>query len=95
MAVKGTLPAANGNVTYSIHSEMRNCQKNGVTMKKNELLQQLDNYQKGLLSEEEIDRLWVEILENPEYLDWLEIDVNARAHYEKLKKDKNRKSGDS
>ncbi|MEX2600051.1 MAG: hypothetical protein WD355_00305 [Balneolaceae bacterium] len=64
-------------------------------MKKNELLQQLDKYQKGILSEEEIDRLWVEILENPDYLDWLEIDVNARDHYEKLKMDKDRKSGDS
>ncbi|MEX0995190.1 MAG: hypothetical protein WD599_06635 [Balneolaceae bacterium] len=47
-----------------------------------EFLNYLDRYLKGKLNEEEKDILWEELLRNPEYLDWLEIEVNAREYYQ-------------
>ncbi|MEX0895064.1 MAG: hypothetical protein WDZ36_04825 [Balneolaceae bacterium] len=50
-------------------------------MKEIEFLDTLDRYIRGKLNEMEKDELWKEFLKNPKYLDWLEIEVNARDYY--------------
>lgn len=50
-------------------------------MRGKEILNHLDRYLKDRLNEQEKDILWAEFLKNPEYLDWLEIEVNAREYY--------------
>lgn len=50
-------------------------------MREIEFLDTLDRYIKGKLTEREKDELWKEFLKNPKYLDWLEIEVNARDYY--------------
>jgi len=38
-----------------------------------EILQQIESYVRGELSETEIDYLWTQFLKNPEYYNWFEI----------------------
>lgn len=42
------------------------------------LEKQIDAYIKGHLSEEEVDKLWVELLKNPEYIDLLETEIAVK-----------------
>lgn len=50
-------------------------------MRDKDILKQIDRYLNGELSEKEADQLWVEILKNPEYLQWLEIESSAREFF--------------
>jgi hypothetical protein len=36
------------------------------------LLEKIDNYLNGLLPDHEIDLLWEELIQNPDYIDYLE-----------------------
>lgn len=42
------------------------------------LIRTIDAYVKGRLSEEEAEELWVELLKNPEYIDYLETELAVR-----------------
>ena len=44
-----------------------------------ETLQQIENYIFGRLSQKEIDALWMEFLQSPGWLLYLEIEINLRA----------------
>lgn len=43
-----------------------------------EIIIAIDRYIRGNLTGEEIDRLWIEFLKNPEYFDWFETDLHLR-----------------
>lgn len=46
--------------------------------KKIELLKTIDRYIQGKLSQDEIDGLWKQFLENPEYYQWFETELHIR-----------------
>jgi|GEM_PF-5719076 len=48
-----------------------------------DLLQRIDRYLNGELSESEVDELWVEFLKEPEYLELMEAEAAARLSLEK------------
>lgn len=47
-------------------------------MRKLSLAKRIDAYLKGDLDEEESERLWVELLQHPEYIDYLETEQAVR-----------------
>jgi len=48
-------------------------------MEEIEVLQQIDKYIKGQLSEEEINQLWIRFLEKPDWMEYLIIEVALRS----------------
>lgn len=62
----------------------------------NNIQNKLDAYRAGKLSEQEIDQLWKEMIENPDHLDYLVNSVNLQAIAEQQKQkssSKTKKSG--
>lgn len=43
-----------------------------------ELIRKIDAYVKGALSEEQVDELWAELLQKPDYIDYLETELAVR-----------------
>lgn len=52
-------------------------------MREEEIIQQIDRYCRGELSTEEADRLWEELVKEPDYMKLLEAEVAARRYFEK------------
>lgn len=48
-----------------------------------QLLEKIDRYIKGELSQDEIDDLWKKFLQNPEWYDWFETELHLRSLIEK------------
>lgn len=51
-----------------------------------QLLKKIDKYIKGELSQDEIDELWKQFLQNPEWYDWFETELHLRSLIKKGKK---------
>lgn len=47
-------------------------------MRKLSLVKRIDAYLNGDLDEEESEQLWVELLQHPEYIDYLETEMAVR-----------------
>ncbi len=55
-------------------------------MQREQILQKIDDYLNGKLSTGEIEELWVEILDQPEYVDYINTLVNVKEVLENRKK---------
>ncbi len=50
-----------------------------------EIIKQIDAYLKGQLSEEKTEELWVELIKNKEYLEYLETELTVKSIFEEKK----------
>lgn len=59
-------------------------------MREDEVVKQIDDYLKGMLTEKEIDFLWAEFLRNPDYFELFKTEVIAREYFQKeiIKRDR-------
>ncbi|MDZ7692214.1 MAG: tetratricopeptide repeat protein [Balneolaceae bacterium] len=53
-----------------------------------DIIKQIDAYLKGQLSEEEAEVFWVELLKNPEYIEYLETELAVKSILEERKREK-------
>ncbi|MDZ7717933.1 MAG: hypothetical protein U5K72_03810 [Balneolaceae bacterium] len=51
-----------------------------------QLLEKIDQYIKGELSQDEIDELWKQFLQHPEWYDWFETELHLRSLIKKKKR---------
>lgn len=74
---------------YDVESEADyRAGSNAIMMEKKELEKKFRNYRKGLLSEEEVDALWIEFLKDEElYKRWL-MEENLYHFYEQQKRER-------